>query len=427
MKLCLRPAFLKPSSAREVKQSKASDKLGLIEIAEPTPPRVALLTGGGDKHYAFGLTFALASKGVLIDFIGSDGLEGPTIQSNPRIKFLNLRGNQDPNVNLAQKVRRITAYYLRLLWFAANSKSAVFHILWNNKVEVFDRTIVLLYYKLCGRRIVFTAHNVNAAKRDAMDSWVNRVTLYLQYCLVDHIFVHTGKMRDELQTEFEVNPNKITIIPYGINNAVPDTGLPESEAKRQLGIENTDFAVLFFGQIAPYKGLEYLIAAFVELLKGDSRYRLIIAGKPKWDEVYWDRMKNLIQDAGVAAHVVQRIEFIPDAEAELFFKAADVLVLPYTDIFQSGILFLGYSFGLPAIVSDVGALKDDVADGETGFICKPRDAADLVNHLRRYFASDLFRELAHRRAEIKAYVTERHSWDTVANLTTEVYEKVAEK
>ena len=67
----------------------------------------------------------------------------------------------------------------------------IFHILWNNKFEFFDRTLLMLYYKLLGKKIVFTAHNVNIRKRDGNDSWLNRFSLKIQYQLVDHIFVHT--------------------------------------------------------------------------------------------------------------------------------------------------------------------------------------------------------------------------------------------
>ena len=59
----------------------------------------------------------------------------------------------------------------------------------------------------------------------------------------------------------------MSVIPFGINNTVPNTSLSSAEAKRQLGVSSSDKTMLFFGNIAPYKGLEYLIAAFTELLK----------------------------------------------------------------------------------------------------------------------------------------------------------------
>ena len=74
-----------------------------------------------------------------------------------------------------------------------------------------------------------------------------------------------------------------------------------------------------------------------------------------------------------------RAEYIPDDETELYFKAADVLVLPYRHIYQSGVLFLGYSFGLPVLAADVGALKEEIVEGKTGFVFKPEDSVDLAS------------------------------------------------
>ena len=84
----------------------------------------------------------------------------------------------------------------------------MFHLLWNNKLEYFDRTLLLAFYKLLGKRLVFTVHNVNVRQRDGNDSVLNRLTLRCQYRLVDHLFVHTQRMSDELQAEFGVPPSK---------------------------------------------------------------------------------------------------------------------------------------------------------------------------------------------------------------------------
>src|SRR5437016_984574 len=68
---------------------------------------VALLTGGGDRPYAFGLATALISKGAALDLVGSDDLDGPEFRGNPRVNFLNLRGNQRPDVSFPTKVFRV--------------------------------------------------------------------------------------------------------------------------------------------------------------------------------------------------------------------------------------------------------------------------------------------------------------------------------
>src|SRR5260370_31206150 len=83
----------------------------------------------------------------------------------------------------------------------------------------------MLYYKIMGKKIAFTAHNVNAGKRDANDSVLNRLSLRIQYRLADHIFVHTERMKDELVEEFGIRKEAITVIPFGINNSVPEKEL----------------------------------------------------------------------------------------------------------------------------------------------------------------------------------------------------------
>ena len=385
---------------------------------------IALLTGGGDKPYALGMAAALTSAGVDVDFIGSDDLSVPELLNNPRVNFRNLRGDQRSEASLAAKIARVAIYYGRLIRFAATAKPTIFHILWNNKIEFFDRTLLMLYYKLLGKKIALTAHNVNIGLRDSNDSWLNRLSLKFQYKLSDHIFVHTEKMKRHLASQFRISKVKLTVIPFGINNTVPNTALTTSEAKGQLSLNSSDKTMLFFGNIAPYKGLEYLIAAFTKVATEDNKYRLVIVGKPKRCEDYWNQIRLSISRSGLRDRIIEKIEYVPDEETELYFKAADVLILPYTHVFQSGVLFLGYSFGLPAIAADVGTLKEEIIEGQTGFVFKPQDPSDLAKTIRRYFASELFHELESRRAQIKQYANDRYSWSKVAAITTAVYSNI---
>jgi D-inositol-3-phosphate glycosyltransferase len=382
----------------------------------------ALLTGGFDRPYAFGLSMALASKGVRLDVIGSKELDGPEMRSAPKLNFLNLHGDQRKTVGTARKLLRHLAVYGRLIRYAATAKPYIFHILWNYKFQLFDRIFLMLYYKLLGRKIVFTAHNVNTAQRDGNDSAMNRLSLRVQYRLVDHIFVHTEKMKSELIDEFGIREEKVSVIPFGINNSIPDTELTPAQAKRRVGVSSSGRTILFFGGIRPYKGLEYLVAAFQQIALKDGGYRLIIAGEPKRESVgYWQEIQQTIQGERTGEQVIQEIRFIADEETEVYFKAADVLVLPYTLVSQSGVLFLAYSFGLPVIATNVGSLKDDIVEGETGYTCRSCDAADLARVIEIYFESALFKTLDHRREEIREFARGRNSWDVVSDKTYKVY------
>jgi glycosyltransferase involved in cell wall biosynthesis len=393
-----------------------------VNRSAPAEIVAALLTGGGDRHYAFGLAIGLVSNGVVIDFIGGDEVDRPEMHATPRLTFHHLRRNRQSNAGYIAKMWRVLSYYGSLIRYAATAKPKVFHILWNNKFEHFDRTLLMLYYKSLGKKIVLTAHNVNAAARDATDSWLNRLTLGIQYRLADHIFVHTEQMRKELVESFGVLWASVSVIRHGINNAVPNTALTREQARQRLGIGESEKTILFFGNIAAYKGLEYLIDAFERIVADGGHYRLIVAGRPKSpSDPYVADIRERLNCTTVRERTVLRMEFIPDEEMEVYLKAADVTVLPYTRIFQSGVLFLAYSFGLPVIASDVGSLREDVVEGETGFICKPEDPLDLAKAIERYFASSLYHELESYRDRIREYVQERHSWDAVGERTRRVY------
>jgi glycosyltransferase involved in cell wall biosynthesis len=389
--------------------------------------RVALLTGGIDPHYAFGLSMALVSKGIHLDAIGSDTIDSPGMHARPGLRFLNLQRSPKGRVSVARRAWEILAFYGRLLRYTTTTNAKVFHILWNNKLQLFDRTILMAYHKLLGKKIVFTAHNVNAGKRDHTDTQINRLTLKIQYRLADHLFAHTEQMKNELMEEFGVRKEAVTVIPFGINNSVPDTDLTPQEAKRRLGMEPDQKTLLFFGRIGPYKGLELLASAFQKIAAGNSHYRLIIAGAPKKGaEAYTAEIRHALREEIRRGLVISRIQFIPDEDIELYLKAADAVVLPYTHIYQSGVLFLAYSFGVPVLAADVGSLREDIVEGQTGFLCKPNDIDDLARTIEDYFRSDLYRHLSERRQAIRDYANQQHSWDVVGAITRDVYAALIE-
>jgi glycosyltransferase involved in cell wall biosynthesis len=393
-----------------------------------TRMRVALLTGGDDRPYALGMTSALAREGVYVDFIGSDKLDAPELHNSPQINFLNLRGDQNEDAPLLRKVVRILTYYARLATYVPRSRAQIFHLLWNNKFEHFDRTALMLYYRLFRKPVVFTAHNVNARKRDGRDSWFNRFTLRIQYRLCSHILVHTTAMERELLADFGIAPERVSVIPFGINDTNQNTDLDRIGARTKLGLAPMEKILLFFGQIAPYKGLEFLVDALVRLIQTLPDVKLVIAGKVKKGfEEYWKSIQTEIFRLGLQDRVIARIQHIPDDDVEIYFKAADVLALPYVRIFQSGVPFLAYNFGLPVIATDVGSLREDVIEGATGMICRPRSAADLAEAVMVYFRSDLFQQLEWRRTMIREFARQRYSWAKVAAITMAAYSQLLDE
>jgi D-inositol-3-phosphate glycosyltransferase len=386
----------------------------------------AILTGGFDRPYAYGLAMSLTARNVRLDVIGSDEVDSPEMHTTPDLKFFNLFGGKKPGKSLIGKVSCTFGNYARLMRYAATAKPKVFHILWNNKFQFFDRTLLMLYYKALGKKVTLTAHNVNQARRDGNDSWFNRITLRIQYHLTDNIFVHTQKMKDELVKDFGVGPQDVTVIRHPINDAFPDTELTPGEARQRLGIGKNEKTILFFGRIKPYKGLEDLLVAFQQLAAKDSHARLIIAGEAqKGHKDYLSEVKPLMVKELERGQIILKVQFIPDEDMEIYLKAADVMVLPYKEIFQSGVLFLSYSFGLPVVATDVGSFREEIVEGQTGFMCKPNDPADLAKALETYFESELYKDIDRQRQKLREYADEHHSWRAVAELTQSVYAKLS--
>jgi D-inositol-3-phosphate glycosyltransferase len=396
-----------------------------VDETKNVEPEVAILTGCKDRPYALGFAMALAAKGARVDMIGSDEEDSSELHVTPNLRFLNFRGHQYDAEPFSTKLRKLLAYYGRLLRYAMHREPAIFHILWNHKLEYLDRTVFMAYYKLLGKKLSLTVHNVNQDKRDRKDTLLNRLTLKTQYKLSDHLFVHTKKMKDELVQDFGIADSSVTVIRHPINSVFPDTALTSSNAKAQLGVKDDEKAILFLGRIKAYKGIELLLAAFRLLVQKDPSYRLIIAGEPhKGSEAYLEEIRQIVARDFRPGDVLLKFQFIPDEEMELYLKGGDVLVLPYKDIFQSGVLFLAYNFGLPVVATDVGSFREEIVEGETGFVCKPEDAADMARTLETYFSSSLYKNLSARRQDIKDYADRTHSWDAAAELITAAYSRM---
>jgi len=115
------------------------------------------------------------------------------------------------------------------------------------------------------------------------------------------------------------------------------------------------------------------------------------------------------------------IEYIPEEEAEIYFKAADVLILPNKNIFQIVFIYTSYHFGLPGVAADVGSLKDAVVEGIMGFICRPEDPEDLAKNNILYYHSELYKNMEATREDIIKYTNENHSCGLTGDKTCALY------
>ena len=146
--------------------------------------RVALLTAGRDKPYAFGMATALIAKGLSLDIIGGDDLDCSEWHGTPRVRFLNLRGDMREDASLAKEDLTSLDLLCPTSCLRGDCQAKDLHILWNNKFETFDRVPLMLYYKLLGKENSPDRTQREREKRDSNDTLLNRLTLKIQYRLV---------------------------------------------------------------------------------------------------------------------------------------------------------------------------------------------------------------------------------------------------
>jgi glycosyltransferase involved in cell wall biosynthesis len=167
--------------------------------------------------------------------------------------------------------------------------------------------------------------------------------------------------------------------------------------------------VLCFGLMRPYKGIDVLLEAW----RAIDDAELWIAGMPRMDI------------APLRASAPPNVRFFPrfinDAELPGFFRAADLVVLPYREIEQSGVLFTALAFGKPLLLSDVGGFPEIAAAGAARTF-PAGDAAALRAALGELLADRA--ALAALADGARAAAEGRYSWAAVAALTLELYESL---
>jgi D-inositol-3-phosphate glycosyltransferase len=383
--------------------------------------KVSILNAGQQTDYLYGLVTGLCEIPSLeIEVVDSNSSVG-LIDALPHTVLFNLRGDNISAQSVFIKAWRIVQYYIKLLMYTAQTQSQIFHVEWENSIPLIDRTILILYYKLFGKKVIFTAHNIDKDARDDRTTFFRQKSLKMMYHLMDHIIVHTPLMKDQLCSLFRVAPGKVTVIRHGINVRIPRTGLSKKEACAALGIKESARVILFFGQIDVYKGVENLIDAAALLMKMNPDVVLIIAGKPKRQIDYAQKLKSRAARIIPENNLIFADRYIPVNEVELYFTAADCLVLPYKKIFQSGVIFLAYRFGLPMIATNIASFHEDIIENVTGYLCRPGDVQDMAEKLNTFFQSKLFRQPDNSRRRIIELAEQKYSWPGIARQTYDLY------
>ena len=253
-------------------------------------------------------------------------------------------------------------------------------------------TICGILKLLSKTKIVFICHNVTMHEARFFDKACMRAVLGLG----NYFIVHSQKEKQDLVALLPAADVRITFHPtYEIFKW---KNLKKEEAKKELGVSGK--TLLFFGFIREYKGLRYLLEALARVLEELKDITLLIAGEFWQDKaVYLD----LIDRLGIRDKVKIFDQYIPNEEVEKYFRAADVVVLPYLSVTGSGVVQVALGLERPVITTNIGSLKRIVLHGKTGYLVEPANADALANSILKFFRENKeeeFTENIRKRREI---------------------------
>jgi len=237
--------------------------------------------------------------------------------------------------------------------------------------------------------------------------------------MADRVIAHNQVSSKALVDTIGLSVKKILIIPHG-NYVQNLTFVDRRVAREQLKLPQHVPVMLFFGQIKHVKGLDVLLRALPAVVAKHPGVILMIAGK-LWKTDFSD-YSVLIKQLGLEQHVKLDIRYIPNEEVANYYGAADIVVLPYRKIYQSGVLLMAMSYRKPVVVSDILGMLEIIKDGENGFVFRTEEHRDLGEMLNQML--DQPAELGRVVARGYETITEQHGWDRVGQRTREVYQSV---
>lgn len=376
-------------------------------------------------HYMDGICGAIRELGVDVKIVSSRPLfedRDPADTDDHDFFFFPLLGGRRASLvrhrRILRRAIKVCSYPAGLArtWFSLRDATpAVLHAQWA-PLTIFDGRLFRSLKKK-GWTIVYTAHD------PAPDPRMRRLAAGLYRWMArsaDAVVVHTSMEAKTLRDRHPELSARINVIPHGASIRQPATDSDRDASRAAIGLERGRDIILAFGLIKRYKGIEYAIAAMPAILRKFPRALLVIAGEPL---ISTRGFRNQIAKSGLQKSVVLRSQFIPEKEVQHYFRAADIVVAPYTSIGTSGVVILAQSYGLPVVVTRVGGLPEYVEPNRSGFVVPPRDSRALAEAVCSGLSDKT--ELAAMGIRGRQSLSQQNSWEQVAEQTLDLYRRAS--
>lgn len=252
--------------------------------------------------------------------------------------------------------------------------------------------------------LITTVHDVRYHVGDRRSSIVPQWITDLATRFSSSLIVHGAGLKAQVCREFNVDPDLVFDIPH--------MSYSFYRHWERADIQERPNNILFFGSIWEYKGLKYLMEAEPVLSDALNDFTITIAGQGE-DFARYRGYINNPKNYEIINH------FIPDEGVAELFQRASVVVLPYVDASQSGVVPLAFAFGKPVVATRTGCIPEMVNHGEDGFLVEPRDSRALAQAIITILKDSLLRRSMSGKARAKADT--ELSWSRVGAMHFDAY------
>jgi len=260
-----------------------------------------------------------------------------------------------------------------------------------------------LYLRLKNIQLVNTLHDVkpHLGEENIQKHYLDWVIKYF----TKNYIVHGNFLKAELSSYMHIPLTNISVIPHGNFSIYKEWQISK--------FDREDSTILFFGRIHEYKGLDILLDSIKLIGNKLTSFKVIIAGKIYNFEEYKKKIKA--NNQFIELHDYR----IPHSKVCEFFQRCSLVVLPYKEASQSGVVPLAFAFGKPVVVTDVGSISEIVDNGIDGYVVPSNNskklAKSILDILEDKETIDRMSKNAYRKSR------ELLSWDRISRLTRKVY------